>query len=49
MKKKVKPKKNKRPLRYIPIDENKEYEKIILILKKDTITRVIKTITTPLS
>ncbi len=47
--KKVKAKKKKKPIRYVPINENKEYEKIILILKRNTIKEVIKTIANPLS
>ena len=48
MKKKVKPKKNKKPVRYVPINEDKAYEKVVLILKRDTIKEVIKTIANPL-
>ena len=47
--KQVKPKKQKKPVRYVPINENKEYEKVVLILKKETIQQVIKTIANPLS
>jgi hypothetical protein len=47
--KKVKAKKKKKPIRYVPINENKEYEQIVLILKRNTVKEIIKTISTPLS
>lgn len=49
MSKQVRPKKKKKKIRYLPINPHTEYEKVILILRRDTIKEVIKTINYPLS
>jgi len=41
--------KRKQPIKYVPVQENKEYTKVVLILKKEIIQEALKTMRTPLT